>query len=267
MGLDPKPGRPFVRLAAPSGFDPWAEIDRPLRVLVVDDDRTYRDLAADPFRKRGDRVRAVGNGVEALASALKEKPDIILSDVQMPRMDGWQFLRLIRARPALQAVPVIFLTMLDGDRDRLLGYQLGVDAYIAKPYAADELLIRAHQAVRRARSLEESPAQRPALRGDLANVAVSSVLAWLDVERKTGVLVLVGSGVARVLLKNGRVHRVELEGHSAGSRAAVMTVLGWRAGEFEFSDEAVDAADEVGAGTSVLLIEHARLTDEAKART
>ena len=263
MAADTKPGQTFPRLGVGPAFDPRADLDRPPRVLVVDDDRQYRELAAEPFRKRGDKVRVVSNGVEALAAALKERPDVILSDVQMPRMDGWQFLRLIRARPALQTVPVIFLTLLDGDRDRMLGYQLGVDAYIAKPYAPDELLIRVHQAVRRARSFEASASARPTLRGDLANVAVSSVLAWLDVERKTGVLVIVGSSVARILLREGRILRVELEGHIGGSKNAIKSVLEWRTGEFEFNAEPVECPDEVQCSTPALLIEHARITDEA----
>jgi len=266
MAVDTKLGPAFTRFAAGSSFDPRAELDRSLRVLVADDERRYRDLAADPFRKRGDKVRVVDNGVEALAAALKEKPDIVLSDVQMPRMDGWQLLRLIRARPALQTVPVIFLTLLDGDRERMLGYQLGVDGYIKKPYAPEELMIRVHHAVRRARWLEGSPAQRPSLHGDLSHVATSSVLAWLDVERKTGVLVLVGNGVARLLVREGRVLRVEMEDGPVSSKAALMRVLDWNAGEFEFNVEPVDSDDEVQTLTSALLIEHARLADEANRR-
>jgi CheY-like chemotaxis protein len=236
-----------------------------LDVVVVDDDDHYRELAAEPFRKRGDNVRTTSDGLEALAMCLKEPPDVILSDVQMPRMDGWQLLRLVRARPALASVPVIFLTMLDGDTERLLGYQLGVDAYISKPYLPEQLLVRVHQIVRRARNAKASPVQRTTLRGDLDQVAASSVLSFLELERKTGVLLVVGPKLARLFLANGRLVRAEIEGTPATrSRATLMSVLDWNEGQFEFSPEDVDAKDEIHSTISALLLEHARATDERK---
>ena len=236
-----------------------------LNVVVVDDDDHYRELAAEPFRKRGDIVRTTADGLEALAMCIKEPPDVILSDVQMPRMDGWQLLRLVRARPTLASVPVVFLTMLDGDTERLLGYQLGVDAYISKPYLPEQLLVRVHQIVRRARNAGVSPVQRTTLRGDLDQVAVSSVLSFLELERKTGVLLVVGPKLARLFLSNGRLVRAEIEGTAGlNSRSTLMSVLDWTDGQFEFAPQDVDARDEIRSAISALLLEHARATDERR---
>jgi len=111
------------RITADVEKSPLAPTVRRLSVLVVEDDVACQKLAAAPFRARGDYVRIAPDGFEALAMCLKEPPDIVLSDVQMPRMDGWQLLRLIRARPSLASLPVVFLTMLNGENERLLGYQ------------------------------------------------------------------------------------------------------------------------------------------------
>ena len=236
-----------------------------LNVVVVDDDDSYRELAAEPFRKRGDIVRTTSDGLEALAMCIKEPPDVILTDVQMPRMDGWQLLRLVRARPSLASVPIVFLTMLDGDNERLLGYQLGVDAYISKPYLPEQLLVRVHQIVRRARNAAASPIARTTMSGELDQVAVSSVLSFLELERKTGVLLLVGPRVARVFLSNGRVLRAEIEGAGkASSRHTLMSILDWTDGQFEFSPQDVPAGDEIRSAISAFLLEHARASDEKK---
>jgi CheY-like chemotaxis protein/Tfp pilus assembly protein PilZ len=243
-----------------------ARVAGQLNVIVVDDDSRYRDLAAEPFRKRGDHVRTTADGLQALSMCLKDPPDVILSDVQMPRMDGWQLLRLVRARPSLSAVPVIFLTMLNSEAERLLGYQLGVDAYIGKPYNPDEMLVRVHQIVRRAQRAQSSPAMRTTMRGELEHVNPTSLLSFIEMEKKTGVLLLIGEDVARLFIKNGQIIRAEIEGvRMMGSRKVVQTILDWRSGQFEFAQKEVSGKDDVGSTITQILLEHARFVDE-KAR-
>ncbi|HMJ13747.1 MAG TPA: response regulator [Polyangiaceae bacterium] len=250
------------------------EAERPVRpdalsVVVVDDDDHYRELAAAPFRKRGDYVRTTSDGLEALAMCLKEPPDVILSDVQMPRLDGWQFLRLIRSRPSLASVPVVFLTALNGDPERLLGYQLGVDAYIPKPYTPEELLVRVHQVLRRSAQAGEPLRLPSTLRGELEHVAVGPLLAFLELEKKSGVLLIIGDGVARLFVHEGRLLRAELEGASTplSSREVLDASLEWTSGQFDFLPEAVDCEDEFErTSVTALLLEHAQATDERKGR-
>ena len=235
-----------------------------LSVVVVDDDERYRKLAAEPFIKRGDTVRMTADGLEALSMCLKEPPDVILSDVQMPRMDGWQLLRLVRARPSLATVPVIFLTMLDDDQARLLGYQLGVDGYIPKPYTPEGLLVRVHQIVRRTQNSRTSQLLRTMLRGELEHVAPQSLLAFLEVEKQTGILLLVGPDVARLFFRNGELLRAEVEGWASSARDALWKVLEWNSGQFEFAPQDVGGHNELGAPVTALLLEHAQRQDEQK---
>jgi DNA-binding response OmpR family regulator len=236
-----------------------------LDVLVVDDDPRWREYTADPFLRRGDRVRTTADGLEALSLCVNDPPDIVLTDVNMPRMDGWQLLRMIRSRPNLTGVPVVFLTTLDGDEERLKGYQLGVDAYIAKPFHPDELLMRVHRVVRRRR--QKVPEDVAAtFSGDLEHVGPASLLSFLSVERKTGVLLIVAEQVARVFLREGRALRVEIEGDTQvrTARDTLMSLLDWESGQFEFNSEPVTGNDEVRTAIAAVVLEHARMSDERR---
>jgi DNA-binding response OmpR family regulator len=260
-GRPPSPPRP-ARPPANSGSKPPRS--GRLSVLVVDDDKHWRELAAGPFRKRGDRVRTTSDGLQALAMCIEDPPDVILADVQMPRMDGWQLLRLIRARPQLAATPVVFMTSLDGDAARLKGYQLGVDAYVPKPFAAEEMLVRVIRLLRNKRMSGLDPTERVVFKGELEHVSSASLLSFLQVEKKTGVLVVVGESVVRLFLRQGRLLRAEVEGDGPRPRGreVVFRVLDWTSGQFELLEEEVEGRDEVGAQISTLLMEHARMVDE-----
>ena len=100
-------------------------------ILVVDDDKLSLEQLVGILKKFFARVDSAENGLAALGKALEHPPDLILSDVQMPGMDGWQLLRIVRSRPKLANVPVIFLTNLKGDAERLRAalaeYGLGDD--------------------------------------------------------------------------------------------------------------------------------------------
>ena len=97
-------------------------------VLVVDDSDGHRVVALRSLRAAGFDVLSAKDGLEGLGIAIRERPDVILTDVNMPRMDGWKLLRMLRSRPNLASTPIIFLTTLNDDSQRLKGYRLGVDA-------------------------------------------------------------------------------------------------------------------------------------------
>jgi len=88
---------------------------RTLDIVVADDHEAMRAPIVRALRRRGDRVREAADGLEALAACLKRPPDLVISDVQMPRMDGWQLVRMLRARPSLARVPIVLFTTLTDD--------------------------------------------------------------------------------------------------------------------------------------------------------
>jgi two-component system chemotaxis sensor kinase CheA len=119
-----------------------ARVRRSGRVLVVDDALTVRELQRAILERAGFDVRVATDGVEALEQLEQEVPDLVLTDVEMPRMDGFTLTTQIRSRPAMCDVPILILTSLTSDTDRQRGMDAGADGYIVKS-AFDELSLLA----------------------------------------------------------------------------------------------------------------------------
>lgn len=118
---------------------------RQFRVLVVDDEPPILKFLEVKLKASGYEVLTAGNGLEALAQAQAQEPDLIVLDVVMPGMDGFETLKQIRA---VSAVPVIILSAREANTDKVKGLKLGADDYLAKPFNPDELVARI-EAVRR----------------------------------------------------------------------------------------------------------------------
>lgn len=114
---------------APAGAT--ARKEAPL-ILVVDDSITTRTLEKSVLEAQGFRVRLSVDGVDALAQLRRERPDLVIADVEMPRMDGFELLHTMKGDPELASLPVILVTSRDSDEDRRKGLALGADAYIVK---------------------------------------------------------------------------------------------------------------------------------------
>jgi DNA-binding response OmpR family regulator len=237
--------------------------DEQLNLLLVDDSVSMRLEIGEALRTRGVRVRVADNGLVALSSALKRMPDVVLTDVEMPQMDGWGLLRALRQRPAFSHVAVVFLTRLSDESTRLRGYRLGVDDYLPKQMAPDEVLARVRGAVARRRQLPTTQSGH-GLRGDLEHVRLGSVLAFLETERRSGSLAVRRAGeLTTVLVSQGALCGVENYGRHAHPHDRMFEMLSWTHGEFEFS--AHDVTDGEATPMSYLLLEHARRADERDA--
>ena len=116
-------------------------------VLVVDDKANMRAMVREYLTEENFRVVVAENGQQALYTARQEKPDLILLDIMMPHMDGYEFLRAFRRE---QNTPVILLTARLEEADKVLGLELGADDYITKPFGMRELVARIRAVLRRA---------------------------------------------------------------------------------------------------------------------
>jgi signal transduction histidine kinase/FixJ family two-component response regulator len=127
---------------------------RSARVLLADDNADMRAYVSRLLREQGWTVEAVADGQAALTSAMAEAPDLVLSDVMMPRLDGFALLRELRARPHTAQVPVILLSARAGEEARVEAAHAGADDYVTKPFAAQELTARvgAHLTLARERA-------------------------------------------------------------------------------------------------------------------
>jgi DNA-binding response OmpR family regulator len=235
----------------------------PLVVVVIDDSKLQAELAARIFRERGDTVLLAEDGLGGLALCLKHNPDVILSDVQMPKVDGWQLLRMLRARKQLASIPVIFLTTLGSERDRLLGYRLGVDDYLQKPYATESLIASVDRVVR-SRKVAAPSSPTEALRGQLEQVSLPALLSFLELEQQSGTIVLEPKGTT-LTLRAGRPIRARIgeRDSQTGDEDVIFDLLDMSKGRFEFRPSQVEAQDSIGLPVSAILMEHARRSDEA----
>jgi DNA-binding response OmpR family regulator len=130
-------------------------------ILVVDDDEIVARTIERTLRAAGFRVLVARTGVEALRAARRHPPDLMVLDVLMPGMDGFEVCREIRQDPLLKDLPVLFLTAKGKEEDRVEGLRAGADDYLSKPFNLDELYLRVRAILRRTRS--EGPAEPPAL--------------------------------------------------------------------------------------------------------
>jgi DNA-binding NarL/FixJ family response regulator len=110
------------------------------RLLVVDDEPNLLRAVAAILRGEGFEVSTARSGREALVSVAQSLPDLIVSDVRMPGMDGFELARKLRSAPNFALVPIIFLTAKDETEDRVEGFQAGVDVYLTKPFEPNELV-------------------------------------------------------------------------------------------------------------------------------
>jgi DNA-binding response OmpR family regulator len=112
------------------------------KILIAEDERDIRDLIAFTLRFAGYEVFAAGNGEEAVALAPKVNPDLILMDVRMPRMTGYEACRAIKSNADLRDIPVVFLSAKGQESEIQQGLEAGAEDYLLKPFAPDQLTSR-----------------------------------------------------------------------------------------------------------------------------
>jgi class 3 adenylate cyclase len=122
--------------------------NRPPRILVADDDWLNRDLLQAYLNSSGCEVLTAADGESALEIAMETPPDLALLDVQMPRLDGLSLCRLLKTSPATQFMPVVIVTALDREEERLKAIEIGADDFITKPYNSLVLLTRVRSLLR-----------------------------------------------------------------------------------------------------------------------
>ena len=139
----------------------------PYRILLVEDDTTLRETVAYNLRNQGYEVITADNGLAALDAARRESPDVMLLDVMLPGIDGFEVCRLLRKETSL---PILMLTARSDEVDRVVGLEMGADDYLTKPFSMRELMARVKALLRRTELIREelAAAQHDAARHDAA---------------------------------------------------------------------------------------------------
>ncbi len=145
------------------------------RILLIEDELPILDILTQALRRKGYQVSTATDGDTGLDKATAELPDLILLDLMLPRMDGWEVCRRLRAEAATKAIPIIMVTARREERDAVEGLSMGADDYVRKPFSLAELLARIEALLRRASPQEQNQLERRNLRLDL-----ESQMAYLD---------------------------------------------------------------------------------------
>ena len=135
------------------------------KILIVDDDPHIRQVLAFALGKAGMQTTEASDGEGALAAVAAQRPDLVVLDINMPRMNGLDVCRKLRA---FDDLPILFLSSRDDEIDRVLGLELGGDDYVVKPFSPREVVARVSAILKRGgRALEEAGALRPVTQGKL----------------------------------------------------------------------------------------------------
>lgn len=153
------------------------------KILVVDDDLTLRRVLQNSLEQRGYQVISVGSGTEALVLFQQDVPDIVVSDVSMPEMDGFEFCRQLRSQPSGKLIPFIFLSAKGELDDRIQGHTIGADSYLTKPFEMKELLANIEALIERSRRVH---AEIVHLIEQLASSQIKSNLTEIPTSEPTG---------------------------------------------------------------------------------
>ncbi|HEY9697287.1 MAG TPA: response regulator transcription factor [Trichocoleus sp.] len=175
----------------------------PLTILVADDDPGTCLAVSDYLELAGYSVVTAENGLKAVDLVERHKPHLIVTDITMPRMDGYELIRRVRLQPEFRLLPVIFLTARTNTEERIRGYQLGCDAYLPKPFELEELGAVVRNLLERSQLIaSEWWSRTPALSPETAplnHTSHHSITPILDLTtREVEVLSLLSAGLSNV---------------------------------------------------------------------
>jgi len=219
-------------------------------ILIVEDEKEIRDLLVHYLRKEGFQPQVAQDGEEGLSKARSEKPDLILLDILLPKMDGLDLLRKIRADKDIARTPVAMLTAKGDETDRIVGLELGADDYIPKPFSPREVVARIKAIFRRSRKapedMEEKVFEYDGLRMDVSRHEVrfkGKIVSLTSKEFR--ILQALLSAPGRVLTRESILKKVWGEGTYVIDRTVDVHIAKLRQ-KIPFLSEAIETVKDVG---------------------
>lgn len=229
-------------------------------VLIIDDDRELVDLVKFNFQQRGWDVLTSFDGMDAILKINRNRPDIIISDIRMPGVDGFSLLETIKADETLNDMPFIFLTGDDRIESRIKGLGDGADDYIVKPFVFEELFARVKARLQTAHRIKELESK--GLRGSFDVLTLSDILQNLSTAGKSGKITIeTDYFIGEIRIKDSKIVGAGMPNRKGWD--ALYTMLCLDQGIFQFN-ESSEVEEEISETIEKALLECARQMDEEK---
>jgi response regulator RpfG family c-di-GMP phosphodiesterase len=234
-----------------------------LKILLVDDNPMILGMLRHELAELAP-VSTAGNGADALAAALETPPDLIISDYNMPELNGRQLIEKLKTRPATSRIPIILFATRADISEKLRGIQDSVEDLVEKPFFLKEAVARVKRVLDKI-ALEKMARDAPGetvLRGSLAQMNVIDLLQSLELGRKACSLTLTnGNDQCQLYCTDGQINHA-VYGDLKGDDAVYKALL-WTSGNFQIDFEGQSPEQTITRSTQGLLMEGLRLLDEA----
>lgn len=227
----------------------------PKRILLVEDDLAIRQLLSVILQNENYTTVKATNGKEGLAAleGNKNHIDLILSDILMPDMDGFEFIKAVKGNPDFKTIPFIFLSAKTDTQSRIMGLRLGADDYIPKPFNRDEVSLKIKLLLEKSTSLKKSTIT--GLAGNLKNMSMKELLQVINITRRTGVIVIVSPTVSGALYFRGGILINAAIGDKWGEESAIKLVC-MPEGDFRFEPNPLENIPALVTHTSEELLKY-----------
>jgi DNA-binding response OmpR family regulator len=235
------------------------------KILIVDDNKTVRTLLSINLKKAHYEVIEADNGVQGLDVVNEQLPDLVISDILMPQMDGFEFCRQVRETSRTPMVPFMFLTSIDQVATELRGLRTGADDYLIKSnIKKEELIGKVEAMLNKASEIKQVEKEiQDGLYGKFSDLSLVDVLQLLIMNKKTGILTITRNGdKAELFFDDGKVLHAEYR--QFVGEEAVYNLGEWKDGVFRFETTPVAVTPTIHTATMNVLMEYCRVTDEKK---
>jgi CheY-like chemotaxis protein len=232
-------------------------------ILVADGDPKNLQILRESLQASGFEVIVASDGLQAWQKISSDVPDLILSEVNLPKLDGFQLLEKLKADPVTSSIPLMFLTNRRELQDRVRSLRGGVKDYMIKPLHVKEVIARVRMILRRMERIREEDIEATRkLAGRLEEFSVIDLIENFGMERKTGILTLYNANnkSGEIYFRDGAVINASLANLKA--EKAVYQMLPWRHGHFTMTFKEINVPDEIAVSNLGLLLQGFKRMEE-----
>jgi len=233
------------------------------RLLVVDDEKYIQTLIKLHMVNEGFEVMTAENGAEAIMLIKQKRPSLIVSDVEMPLMDGYTLCRALSQDPAFSDIPFIFLSSHKDPDDRIQGLRLGAMDYITKPFDLEELSLKINTLLKREKKIRRDPDKESGIKGRLEDMPLQDIAQILNLGLKTAKVEIhpdTEENHGEVFFSRGEVTAAYTDG--LDGEKAFNRMLHWNAGNFKIRHGIQSKVMNIAKTTMGLLMDWVKLIDE-----